>query len=311
MLTLEGGYSHLLRIPAGSTTATEVPLPFKGYVSEAFADPSVPGITITQESWTVPPATFAYDHVSNRFTDLQLGTTPAFDQAFVVSDLESTAADGVRVPLTLIQPKNAKRPQITLLDAYGSYGLSELPGFAPREIVLMQEGVNAATCHVRGGGELGEQWRLGGKDANKPNTWRDLIACAQDLIARGITTKEKLFISGGSAGGIAMGMALTERPDLFAGVIDGGPRGQHDALRVFGERSAEHPRVRHHHDTTRLCESLRDGLLPARKGRRDVSCRARHHRAERSARVIVGTGEVRGAAAGERHAEPGVAAHRD
>ena len=63
----------------------------------------------------------------------------------------------------------------------------------------------------------------GGKDANKPNTWRDLIACAEDLIARGVTTKDKLFIFGGSAGGIAMGMALTERPDLFAGVIDAVP----------------------------------------------------------------------------------------
>jgi len=73
---------------------------------------------------------------------------------------------------------------------------------------------------VRGGGELGDAWRLGGKDASKPNTWRDLIACAEDLIARKITTKDKLFIIGGSAGGITMGRAMTERPDLFAGVID-------------------------------------------------------------------------------------------
>ena len=84
----------------------------------------------------------------------------------------------------------------------------------------MQEGADYAECHVRGGGELGEAWRLGGKDANKPNTWRDLIACGEDLIRRGITSKDKLFILGGSAGGITVGRALTERPDLFAGVID-------------------------------------------------------------------------------------------
>ena len=77
-----------------------------------------------------------------------------------------------------------------------------------------------AFCHVRGGGELGEAWRLGGKDANKPNTWRDLIACGEALIARGATTKKLLFIRGGSAGGITMGRAMEERPDLFAGVID-------------------------------------------------------------------------------------------
>lgn len=77
-----------------------------------------------------------------------------------------------------------------------------------------------ATCHVRGGGELGEAWRLAGKDANKPNSWRDLIACGDALVAGGYTTKDKLFIVGGSAGGITMGRALEERPDLFAGVID-------------------------------------------------------------------------------------------
>jgi prolyl oligopeptidase len=84
----------------------------------------------------------------------------------------------------------------------------------------MKEGINYGICHVRGGGELGEAWRLGGKDANKHNTWQDLIACGEDLIARGITSKDKLFILGGSAGGITMGRAMTERPDLFASVID-------------------------------------------------------------------------------------------
>ena len=224
VLTLDGVYSHLLRIPAGSTTATEVALPFEGYVSEAFADPRTPGVTITQESWTVPPSTFRYDSAAGTFAALDLGTRPAVDaSAFVVSDLSSTAADGVQVPLTLIRKKDAVGPQITLLEAYGSYGISLLPNFGPRTLVLLQEGVNVATCHVRGGGELGEQWRLAGKDANKPNTWRDLIACAQDLIARGATTKDTLFISGGSAGGITVGMALTERPELFAGVIDAVP----------------------------------------------------------------------------------------
>ena len=62
---------------------------------------------------------------------------------------------------------------------------------------------------------------MGGKDANKPNTWRDLIACGEYLIAHGTTTKGQLFIVGGSAGGITMGRAMTERPDLFAGVVRG------------------------------------------------------------------------------------------
>jgi prolyl oligopeptidase len=87
-------------------------------------------------------------------------------------------------------------------------------------VAAARQGITYGVCHVRGGGELGEKWRLGGKDANKHNTWGDLIACSEYLIARGVTTPAKLFILGGSAGGITMGRSLTERPELFAGVLD-------------------------------------------------------------------------------------------
>lgn len=217
----EGVYSHLLRVPAGTDTVSEVPLPFKGIIGSAFTDPRVPGVEISIESWVEPPTDFRYDTAANTFTDLKLGSRPAFDSGqFNVLDLQAKAADGVMVPMSLVQPKNLGTPQIVLLDAYGSYGISTLPAFSPRMITFMEEGADYGVCHVRGGGELGDAWRLGGKDASKPNTWRDLIACAEDLIARKITTKDKLFIIGGSAGGITMGRAMTERPDLFAGVID-------------------------------------------------------------------------------------------
>ncbi len=220
----QGAYAQLLRIAAGQTKAENVPLPYKGNISEAFTDPRKPGITISLASFIVPPAEFAFDPVSRKFTDLKLGSGPHVDSArYVVSDLEAKAHDGVMVPLTLVQPKEAKGPQITLIQAYGSYGISQLADFSPRTVTFLDAGGTYASCHVRGGGELGEAWRLGGKDANKPNTWRDLIACGEDLIARGITTREKLFIFGGSAGGITMGRAFTERPDLFAGVIDSVP----------------------------------------------------------------------------------------
>jgi prolyl oligopeptidase len=224
VLAREGVYSHLLRIPTGTTTIEDVALPFKGYAAEAFTDPRHPGIVIAEESWVVPPTEFSYDPKTKAFTDLKLGIKPDYDStAFVVSDLEAKAADGVMVPDTVVQPKDAKGPQIMMIQAYGSYGISQLPNFSPRSVTFLREGGSYASCHVRGGGELGENWRLSGKDDKKFNTWRDLIACAEDLIARGITTKDKLFIFGGSAGGITMGMALTERPDLFAGVIDAVP----------------------------------------------------------------------------------------
>jgi prolyl oligopeptidase len=221
-----GAYSQLLRVPTGTKNIEEVPLPFEGHIDEAFSDPRGPGVAIKLSSWVVPTTMYAYHPSSKTFTDLRIGTHGDIESSkYVVSDLSAKAQDGVQVPLSLVQPKGATGAQITIIEAYGSYGISELADFSVRRAVAMRQGITYGVCHVRGGGELGEAWRLGGKDANKHNTWEDLIACSEFLIARGITTKDHLFIIGGSAGGITMGRSLTERPDLFAGVIDLVPAG--------------------------------------------------------------------------------------
>jgi prolyl oligopeptidase len=226
VMARKGAYSQLLRIPAGTTTVEQVALPFEGHIGEMFADPRTPGVTIQISSWVVAPAGYAYNPATKGFSELAIGTKGDIDASrFTVSDLQAKAHDGVMVPLSLVQPKDAKGPQIAIVEAYGSYGISELADFSTRRAAAMREGIAYGVCHVRGGGEGGEAWRLGGKDANKHNTWEDIIACGEDLIARGITTKDKLFIIGGSAGGITMGRALTTRPDLFAGVIDLVPAG--------------------------------------------------------------------------------------
>jgi prolyl oligopeptidase len=226
VMARKGAYSQLLRIPIGTTTVEQVALPFEGHIGEMFADPRTPGATIQISSWVVAPAEYAYSPATKSFSELAIGTRGDIDASrFTVSDLEAKAPDGVMVPLSLVQPKDAKGPQIAIVEAYGSYGISELADFSTRRAAAMREGIAYGVCHVRGGGEGGEAWRLGGKDANKHNTWGDIIACGEDLIARGITTKDKLFIIGGSAGGITMGRALTTRPDLFAGVIDLVPAG--------------------------------------------------------------------------------------
>ena len=221
VLARKGAYSQLLRVPTGTTRIEAVALPAKGHITEAFTDPRQAGIAINFSSWTLPPQEYSYDPKAGRFTDLKIEDQGDFNPAaYTVSDLMAKGHDGVMIPLSLIQPKNAPKPQITAIEAYGSYGISELADFSSRRAAAMKEGITYAVCHVRGGGELGEAWRLGGKDANKHNTWQDLISCGEDLIARGITTKAKLFILGGSAGGITVGRAMTDRPDLFAGVID-------------------------------------------------------------------------------------------
>jgi prolyl oligopeptidase len=220
VLARRGAYSIMLRLPHGSAPIEEIALPFKGHIAEAFTDPRRPGFAIDLQSFVVPPTNFSYDPDRKIFTDLELGVAPmSVSSRYLVSDLEARAEDGVMVPDTLVRPNGAVGPQIVLIQAYGAYGISQLADFSPRTASFLEAGGTYASCHVRGGGELGEAWRLAGKDANRAHTWRDLIACAEDLIARGFTTKDKLFIFGGSAGGITIGRALTERPGLFAGAI--------------------------------------------------------------------------------------------
>jgi prolyl oligopeptidase len=226
VLARHGAYSQLLRIPAATKTIEEVSLPFEGHINEVFADPRAPGVAIDLSSWIVPPSLYAYNPEKKSFTNLKIGAHGDMVSAdYAVFDLSAKAHDGVMVPLSLIEPQGAKGAQITIIEAYGSYGISELADFSVRRAAAMRQGIIYGVCHVRGGGELGEAWRLGGKDASKHNTWEDLIACGEYLIARGTTSRDKLFIIGGSAGGITMGRALTERPDLFAGVIDLVPAG--------------------------------------------------------------------------------------
>jgi prolyl oligopeptidase len=220
----KGVYSQLLRVDYKTARATEIALPTRGHIGESFTDQRLPGIAIDFSSWIVQPTEYAYDPKAGRFADIKLGTPGDFDTAaYAVDDLEAKARDGVMVPLSLMRPKGAAKPGIVVLEAYGSYGISNFADFSSRRAVFLKEGIAYAVCHVRGGGELGDAWRLAGKDANKHNTWQDEIACGDDLVARGITTKGQLFIMGGSAGGITMGRAMEERPDLFAGVIDSVP----------------------------------------------------------------------------------------
>jgi prolyl oligopeptidase len=105
------------------------------------------------------------------------------------------------------------------MDGYGAYGNSINPGFDFRENSLAARGVVLAIAHVRGGSEKGQAWYMAGFKTTKPNTWKDFNSCAEYLIANGWTKPSKLAGSGGSAGGILISRAITERPDLYAAVI--------------------------------------------------------------------------------------------
>lgn len=140
---------------------------------------------------------------------------------FVVKEIEIKSHDGTMVPLSIIYPKNVKMDgsNSLYLDGYGSYGVSIFPYFSETTYALLRQNVIVAIAHVRGGGEKGEAWHKAGYKGTKQNTWKDFIACADYLVDQKYTSKEKLIGSGMSAGGILIGNAVAERPDLFAAII--------------------------------------------------------------------------------------------
>jgi oligopeptidase B len=131
------------------------------------------------------------------------------------------AKDGVEIPVSLVYRKDMKNENGNplLLYGYGSYGISMNPSFNSAVLSLLDRGFIYAIAHIRGGEELGRQWYEDGKLLKKKNTFTDFISCAEFLIEKKYTGTDKLFIMGGSAGGLLIGAVLNMRPDLFKGAL--------------------------------------------------------------------------------------------
>jgi prolyl oligopeptidase len=221
---LDAGIGRLLRVSYGPNPSVErVNLPFDGSVW-MHADPRLPGILFEATAWTKEFQIYRYDPAERQVSNTRLQPAGPFGNPENIGSVEVKAKshDGVLVPLSIIYPKNIKLDgsNPTLLEGYGSYGNSYPAYFEPTRLAWHESGGVYAVCHVRGGGEYGEEWHLAGKGLNKPNTWKDFIACAQYLIENKYTSPAHLAGSGTSAGGVLIGRAITERPDLFGAAID-------------------------------------------------------------------------------------------
>lgn len=196
----------------------QISLPFDGTMGRIVTDAGHTGAVFNLQSNTRPPTTYSINNLN--LTELRLETRPSLDYTkYLGTETVAVARDGAKVPMTILTAAGSRVARPTLLNAFGAYGASLLPEFSAYKLAFVEAGGTVVECSVRGGGELGESWRLGGKDGKKPNSWRDAIACAETAIKLGYTTKEQLAITGTSAGGIVVGRAATERPDLFAAAI--------------------------------------------------------------------------------------------
>jgi prolyl oligopeptidase len=218
---LDGGYHSVRKLTPDGRLST-VPLPWEGSISGLSATTLEDGCWIDGTGWLLPFTTFHHDPASGKTEPARLAPAPDLDlSGYEAFRSFATARDGTRVPLSIVARKGLKRNgrNPALVSAYGAYQITSGPYFSPRTLAFLERGGVFATAHVRGGGEYGKRWWQDGQKLSKPNTWRDLIDCCEHLIKLGWTSKSTLSIQGGSAGGITVGRALTERPDLFAGVI--------------------------------------------------------------------------------------------
>ena len=170
-----------------------------------------------------PTSVYDYDMNSGKSTLLKQQEIPGgFDpDAYTVERIWATAADGVKVPMSVVFKKSLKKDgsNPALLYSYGSYGSSSDAYFISSFYSLIDRGFVFAVAQIRGGSDMGEQWYEDGKLLKKKNTFTDFISCAEKLIEAKYTASDKLAIMGGSAGGLLVGAAVNMRPDLFHTVV--------------------------------------------------------------------------------------------
>ncbi|QJD80624.1 prolyl oligopeptidase family serine peptidase [Spirosoma rhododendri] len=185
-------------------------------------------------SWKQPTTYYAYNPVTKAMTPSVFNvpaTYPGVDE-LVVEEVEVPSHDGAMVPLSLIYKKGLKRDgsAVCFMEGYGAYGYSATPYFSTLPLAMLNKGVIIAQTHIRGGSEKGQNWYKAGYKTTKPNTWKDFIACGEYLVNNKYTSPTHLIGMGTSAGGILIGRAITERPDLFAAAISN--VGCNNALRL-------------------------------------------------------------------------------
>jgi oligopeptidase B len=179
------------------------------------------------QSAITPESIFEYDMGSAASVLLKQKEVPGgYDRTrYQVEQIYATAADGVKIPVSVVHLKgtrlDGKGP--LYLYGYGSYGVSSDLDFDPDLFSMVDRGVVAAVAHIRGGGEMGKAWHDDGRMMHKKNTFTDFIACAEYLVAQGYGSKDRLVIEGESAGGLLMGAVLNLRPDLFKAALVGVP----------------------------------------------------------------------------------------
>lgn len=222
MLRRQGTPCLALRDAQGELREVEFPETVRSLYLGANAHPDHPSVRVQYESPVTPPSTYDVELTSGQARLVKRQPVPNYQSdRYQCQRLLVKARDGVEVPVTLLYRRELQPDgsHPCLLEAYGSYGAVTDPEFSANLFSLVDRGVVYAYAHIRGGGELGEPWRQAGRMMQKMNTFNDFVDCGQHLVDSGWSKKDGLVCLGGSAGGLLVGAASNQRPELFRAVV--------------------------------------------------------------------------------------------
>jgi prolyl oligopeptidase len=217
--------SELVVLNSAGKKEKEIALPSLGSVTELRARWSSPEVFYTYETFNRPQTIFRYETTSATNSIWEETKAPFDAKDFEVEQVWYTSKDKTRVPMFLFHRKGLKKDGTnpTILTGYGGFDVSETPTYSAFFLLWAEHGGIVARANLRGGGEFGEQWHRAGMLDKKQNVFDDFEAAAEFLIANKYTSTEKLAIYGNSNGGLLVGAAMTQKPDLFRAVVCGYP----------------------------------------------------------------------------------------
>lgn len=219
---LESATSRLRTYALDGTPGRELNLPTLGSLAGVAGDREHQTVIAGFTSFAVPPRLLTFDLASGESSVFAaLPPAPGVDSdQIAVDQVHYLSKDGTPISMFLVHRKdlepNGDLP--TLLTGYGGFNISRTPAYLTSNMAWLERGGVYALPNLRGGGEYGEAWHRAGMRENKQNVFDDFLSAAEWLIAQGYTRPERLAIAGGSNGGLLMGAAITQRPDLFKAV---------------------------------------------------------------------------------------------
>ena len=202
-----------------------IPFPEASYSASLDDNPEydVTRLRIGYESMVTPDTIYDYHLATGKLEVLKVQEIPSGYDAtrYATERLMVPARDGTAIPVSIVYPKDLPRDGSAPLHlyGYGAYGIAMEPGFSTSRLSLLDRGFAFALAHIRGGDDLGQQWYLDGKLEKRTNTFTDFVDVAKGLIERGYTSKGRISISGGSAGGELMGAVINSDPALWGAVV--------------------------------------------------------------------------------------------